>query len=86
MKTNYGVSAAGDVMTKQTEVIKNWLLSHKGESISQGLCSHLFGFTRLGAIIWVLCNKQGMPIKRERRKVPTRYDTVSRPMFYWIDK
>lgn len=85
MKKNYGVSADGNQMTKQKEVIKNWLLTHRGEAISQGLCTSLFGFTRLGAIIWVLYNKEGMPIKRERRNTPTRYDTISRPMFYWID-
>ena len=85
MKKSYGVSREGTQMTKQTEVIKNWLLTHRGEAISQGLCSHLFGFTRLGAIIWILYHKQGMPIKRARKSVITRYDTTSRPMFYWVD-
>lgn len=82
---NYGLSLDGKQMTKQKEVIKNWLLTHRGEAISQGLCSHLFGFTRLGAIIWELYHKEGMPIKREKRNTPTRYDTISRPMYYWID-
>lgn len=84
-KSKYGVTSEGTPMNKQTEVIKNWLLTHRGEAISQGLCTSLFGFTRLGAIIWTLYHKQGLQIKREKRNTPTRWDTVSRPMFYWID-
>lgn len=84
-RIKYGMAVNGSPMNTQTEVIKNWLLTHRGEAISQGLCTKLFGFTRLGAIIWILHHKQGMPIKREKRKTPTRWDTVSTPMFYWID-
>lgn len=82
---SYGVSMDGKKMTNQSDVIKNWLLTHRGEAISQGMCYHLFGFTRLSALIYKLAHGQGMPIRREKRNTKTRWDTVSRPTFYWID-
>lgn len=82
----YGIDRNGKPMCTQAQVVKNWLIVNAGKGISQKECADLFGFTRLSAIIYVLKNKYGMPIKSEARQCPTRYQTNSFPTFYWIKK
>lgn len=82
----YGYDSEGRPMNCQCDVVKNWLLTNAGAKISQKTCTDMFGFTRLAAIIFTLKNDYGMPIKSEELACITRYDTSSKPMFYWIEK
>lgn len=83
-RPTYGYGHDGKPLETQADVIRDWLLVHPGKGISQKDCTDMFGFTRLSAIIYILKNDYGMPIKAEDRDCPTRYNTTSRPTFYSI--
>lgn len=85
-KANYGYAANGSSLRTQSEVIKNWMLTHLGRAISQKECTDMFGFTRLSALIYILKNEYHLPIRSERRDCPNRFGGISTPMFYWLNK
>ena len=83
--TLYGFDSNNKAMRSQTDVIKNWFLTHRGQKISHTECERIFGFTRLGARVHTLRHKYGLPIHSEKREVENRYGGKSRPAFYWLD-
>lgn len=89
MSKIYGYAFDGTPLKTQKEVVRNYFLTHPGQhnALSHTGCEDKFGFKRLSALVFDIEKEDRITIRREERKVPTRYEGItSRPTFYWVDR